>query len=53
MNGIDLTCSVEGGPIIFEGFWGDWDPTMRKCIGGFSGASIKLESQQVTTSRSD
>ena len=47
MNGIQMTCATQGGPLKFEGIWGNWDSNWRTCAGGFTGASIKLEPRQV------
>lgn len=49
MNGIHMTCASKGGPLVFEGIWGDWDKNLRTCAGGFTGAAIKLEPKQVMT----
>ena len=43
MNGVEFSCSQGGQRILFEGYWGGWEPSLHLCPDGFSGLAAKFE----------
>lgn len=43
MNGVEFSCSQGGQRILFEGYWGGWEPNLHLCPDGFSGLAVKFE----------